>query len=24
VMNNEAEIRRAMADYQGGKMGHLK
>jgi redox-sensitive bicupin YhaK (pirin superfamily) len=24
VMNNEAEIRRAMADYQSGKMGHLK
>ena len=24
VMNNEAEIRRAIADYQGGKMGHLK
>ncbi|HEY4263899.1 MAG TPA: pirin-like C-terminal cupin domain-containing protein, partial [Micropepsaceae bacterium] len=23
VMNNEAEIRRAMADYQSGKMGHL-
>jgi hypothetical protein len=24
VMNNEAEIRLAMADYQSGKMGHLK
>jgi len=24
VMNNEAEIRRAMADYQSGQMGHLK
>jgi redox-sensitive bicupin YhaK (pirin superfamily) len=23
VMNNEAEIRRAMADYQSGQMGHL-
>jgi redox-sensitive bicupin YhaK (pirin superfamily) len=24
VMNNETEIRTAIADYQGGKMGHLK
>src|SRR4051812_48379393 len=24
VMNNEAEIRRAMADYQSGQMGHLR
>jgi len=24
VMNNEAEIRRAIADYQSGKMGHLR
>jgi hypothetical protein len=24
VMNNEAEIRQAMTDYQSGKMGHLK
>ena len=23
VMNTEAEIRRAMVDYQSGKMGHL-
>jgi redox-sensitive bicupin YhaK (pirin superfamily) len=23
VMNTEAEIRRAMLDYQSGKMGHL-